>query len=163
MNPSPLFIFHRKHAIDMMTNTNIMNRIVMEQTMPTEFTSTGLPYITPYSNQGTGNLENRSIETLTASRPCWFIINKSTTRGSNCDSTFKTMLHFLYNFLLFEFLRIKDSIAQVVYYFFRGWGNATTHALTRRWRRIYCCRLMRRQPCRRNPSAQQWRKWWDRE
>lgn len=69
VNPSPLFIFHRKHAMDMMTNNNIMKRIVMEQTMPTEFTSTGFPYITPYNNQGTGNLENQSIKTLTASRP----------------------------------------------------------------------------------------------
>lgn len=75
VNPSPLFIFHRKHAMDMMTNTSIMKRIVMEQTMPTEFTSTGFPYITPYSNQGTGNLENQSIRTLNASRPYGFIIN----------------------------------------------------------------------------------------
>lgn len=82
VNPSPLFIFHRKHAMDMMTNTSIMKRIVMEQTMPTEFTSTGFPYITPYSNQGTGNLENQSIRTLNASRPYGFIINGLVTRGS---------------------------------------------------------------------------------
>lgn len=69
VKPSPLFIFHRKQAMDIITNTSIMKRIVMEHTMPTEFTSTGFPYINPYSNQGTGNLKNQSIKTLTASRP----------------------------------------------------------------------------------------------
>lgn len=43
VNPSPLFIFHRKQAIDMMTKRSIMNRIVMEHTIPAEVTSTGSP------------------------------------------------------------------------------------------------------------------------
>lgn len=73
VNPSPLFIFHRKHAMDMMTNTNIMKKNVMEQTMPTEFTSTGFPYIIPYNNQGTGNLQNQSINTLNR---FWFFIKR---------------------------------------------------------------------------------------
>ena len=41
--PSPLFIRHRKQAIDITTNNNIRNNIVIEQTIPTEFTSTGSP------------------------------------------------------------------------------------------------------------------------
>lgn len=43
VKPSPLFIFHRKQAIDMMTNRSIMKRIVMEHTIPAEVTSTGSP------------------------------------------------------------------------------------------------------------------------
>ena len=41
--PSPLSIRHRKQAIDITTNNNIRNNIVIEQTIPTEFTSTGSP------------------------------------------------------------------------------------------------------------------------
>lgn len=43
VKPSPLFMRQRKQAIDSTTNTSIINRMVMEQTMPTEFTSTGAP------------------------------------------------------------------------------------------------------------------------
>lgn len=43
VKPKPLFIFQRKHAIDMTTNKSIMNNIVMEHTIPTELTSTGSP------------------------------------------------------------------------------------------------------------------------
>ena len=41
VKPSPLFIFQRKQAIDITTKSNIMKSIVIEQTMPTELTSTG--------------------------------------------------------------------------------------------------------------------------
>ncbi|CAD6999164.1 unnamed protein product, partial [Ceratitis capitata] len=41
VKPSPLFIFQRKQAIDITTKINIMKSIVIEQTMPTELTSTG--------------------------------------------------------------------------------------------------------------------------
>lgn len=43
VNPRPLFMRQRKQAIDITTNNNIINNIVMEQTMPTELTSTGAP------------------------------------------------------------------------------------------------------------------------
>jgi hypothetical protein len=43
VKPRPLFIRQLKQAIDKITNNNIMNKIVIEQTIPTEFTSTGLP------------------------------------------------------------------------------------------------------------------------
>lgn len=41
VKPNPLFMRQRKQAIDSTTNTSIINKMVMEQTMPTEFTSTG--------------------------------------------------------------------------------------------------------------------------
>lgn len=41
VKPKPLFMRQRKQAIDITTNSNIINNIVMEHTMPTEFTSTG--------------------------------------------------------------------------------------------------------------------------
>lgn len=41
VKPKPLFMRQRKQAIDITTNINIINNIVMEQTIPTEFTSTG--------------------------------------------------------------------------------------------------------------------------
>nr|CAH7737378.1 unnamed protein product [Callosobruchus chinensis] len=53
VKPRPLFIFQRKQAMDMITNSSIMKRIVMEHTMPTEFTCTGSPYMMPNNNQGT--------------------------------------------------------------------------------------------------------------
>lgn len=43
VKPRPLFMRQRKQAIDITTKMSIMNRMVMEQTMPTEFTSTGAP------------------------------------------------------------------------------------------------------------------------
>lgn len=59
VNPSPLFILHLKQAIDKITKTNIMNRMEIEQTIPTLFTSTCFPYIIPYRSQGTGNLQEK--------------------------------------------------------------------------------------------------------
>lgn len=41
VRPKPLFIRHRKHAIDTTTNSNIINNIAIEQTIPFEFTLTG--------------------------------------------------------------------------------------------------------------------------
>lgn len=41
VRPKPLFIRHRKQAIDSTTNTSIINNIAMEHTMPLEFTCTG--------------------------------------------------------------------------------------------------------------------------
>lgn len=41
VKPKLLFIFQLKHAIEMTTNSSIMKRMAIEQTMPTEFTSTG--------------------------------------------------------------------------------------------------------------------------
>lgn len=41
VKPNPLFMRQRKQAIESTTNTSIINKMVMEQTMPTEFTSTG--------------------------------------------------------------------------------------------------------------------------
>ena len=56
VKPKPLFIRQRKHAIDIITNNNIMNKMVIEHTSPKELTSTGWPYIIPYINHGIGNL-----------------------------------------------------------------------------------------------------------
>lgn len=41
VRPKPLFIRHRKQAIDSTTNISIINNIAMEHTMPLEFTCTG--------------------------------------------------------------------------------------------------------------------------
>lgn len=43
VNPNPLFIFQWKQAMEMITNNSIMKRMAMEHTIPTLFTSTGLP------------------------------------------------------------------------------------------------------------------------
>lgn len=43
VKPRPLFIRQLKQAIDSTTNRSIMNRMVMEHTIPWEFTSTGWP------------------------------------------------------------------------------------------------------------------------
>lgn len=59
VRPRPLFIRQRKHAIDNTTNNSIINNIVIEHTIPTEFTSTGCWYIIPYKSHGIGNLKKR--------------------------------------------------------------------------------------------------------
>lgn len=59
VNPSPLFMRHLKKAILRITNNSIQNKIVMLQTIPTELTLTGAPYIIPYKSQGTGSLEKK--------------------------------------------------------------------------------------------------------
>lgn len=43
VRPSPLFMRHRKQAIDNTTNISIINSMAIEQTIPTELTSTGSP------------------------------------------------------------------------------------------------------------------------
>lgn len=59
MNPNPLFMRHLKKAILRITNSSIQNNIVILQTIPTELTFTGAPYIIPYKSQGTGSLEKK--------------------------------------------------------------------------------------------------------
>lgn len=56
VTPKPLFIFHRKHAIDAMTNSSIINSMAIEHIIPHELTSTGAWKMIPYKSHGMGRL-----------------------------------------------------------------------------------------------------------
>ena len=68
VKPNPLFIRHLKKAILNITNSNIQKRIAILQTIPTEFTSTGVPYINPYKSHGTGSLKKKILFLVINSR-----------------------------------------------------------------------------------------------
>lgn len=66
VRPRPLFMRQRKQAIDSTTKTSIINNMVMEQTMPTEFTSTGASQIIPQSSQGIGKLHYQTQQLVSS-------------------------------------------------------------------------------------------------
>lgn len=61
VKPRPLFIFHLKQAMLMITKINMAKRRTMLQTMPEELTLTGSPLMMPNSSQGNGNLRTKAF------------------------------------------------------------------------------------------------------